>query len=307
MPEYRQVIHELNQRYKAAWDRAERLQDELDHVKRSRAYRLLTLWRRWSGYWRTSPKRESVLLPFASENLEECQVAPSGTVSILVPSKDRVDLLRNCLRGLRRTSYRDHEILLLDNGSTCPHTKRYLERGQALNRFKVIPCPGPFNFARICNQGARFATGDFLIFLNNDVEVSSSDWLDHLLRLGCAPAVGIVGATLLYPDGTLQHAGIFPQVNGQWSHAYRGLPQDHPGKNGELLDARTVPAVTGACLLIRRSLFQELGGFDEYYHLTMNDVDLCLRVRQRGLKVAITPHARLFHYESMSRGYFRAP
>ncbi len=273
------------------------MQDELDHVKKSRAYRLLTLWRRWSGFWRASPKPDSVrLLPFASENLEEFQVSPSGTVSILVPFKDRVDLLKNCLRGLRGTSYRGHEILLLDNASTCPHTKRYLARGQALNRFKVISCPEPFNFARICNQGARHAIGEFLLFLNNDVEVSSPDWLDHLLRLGGAPTVGVVGATLLYPNGTLQHAGIFPQKGGQWSHAHRGTPQNYSGEHGELRYARTVPAVTAACLLIRHSLFQELGGFDETYDLTMNDVDLCLRVRRRGLKVAISPHARLYHY-----------
>ncbi len=308
MPTYRQTLHELNQRYKDAWDRAERLQDELDHVKSSRAYRLLTLWRHWSDFWRASPKPESVrLLPFESENLEGFQVPPSGTASILIPFKDRVDLLKNCLRGLRRTTYPDHEIILLDNASTCARTKHYLERGQSLNRFKVIPCPAPFNFARICNRGARHATGDFLLFLNNDVEVSSPDWLDQLLRLGCAPTVGIVGATLLYPDGTLQHAGIFPQEDGQWSHAYRRMPQDYPGDREELRYSRTVPAVTAACLLVRRSLFQELGGFDETYDLTMNDVDLCQRVRRRDLKVAITPHARLYHYESLSRGYLRAP
>ena len=133
------------------------------------------------------------------------------------------------------------------------------------------------------------AGGDYLLFLNNDTEVLDPDWLEQLLRLGCRADVGIVGATLLYPDLTLQHVGIFPQDRGRWSHAYRGLPHDHPGEHGELRGTRTVPAVTGACLLIGRALFSDLGGFDEKYGLTFNDVDLCCRVRERDLKVAVGP------------------
>jgi GT2 family glycosyltransferase len=300
--------HELNQRYKQQWDRAERLQDELDAIKKSRAYRLLCWWRGIARLWRKAsrPAPDSgPLSAFPMENLEHCQGPGVGSVSILIPFKDRVELLRNCLRSLRRGSYPSVEILLLDNGSTCPRTLRYLERGRNLSAFQVIPCPGPFNFSRVCNVGARQASGDFLLFLNNDTEVLTPDWLEHLLRLGNRPDIGIVGATLLYPDGTLQHAGILPREGGQWSHVYRGLPQDYPGERGELLHARTVPAVTGACLMIRRTLFMEMGGFDERYDLTFNDVDLCSRIRGRGLKVAISPQARLWHFESMSRGFSR--
>ena len=307
--DFREALHTLNRRYQEAWDRAERLQDELDHIKKSRAYRLLSCGRLpclLLGAVSSAPGRETLAPPaFPTENLEATQVPTKGTVSILIPFKDRLDLLRNCLRSLRRGSYQPKEIILLDNGSSCPRMLKYLKRVRGLAGPKVIPCPGPFNFSRICNLGARHAGGDFLLFLNNDVEVLAADWLEQLLRLGCRTDVGIVGATLLYPDRTLQHAGIFPQGDGGWSHAYRGLPHDHPGERGELRQARTVPAVTGACLLIGRDLFSELGGFDEKYGLTFNDVDLCCRVRERGLKVAISPRARLWHFESISRGFSR--
>jgi GT2 family glycosyltransferase len=307
MDKYRETLHELNQRYKQAWDRAERLQDELNDIKQSRAYRLLSWWRRLGSVWRKTAKpqwdQQSDTAPV--EYLDDVRTPPVGSVTIVIPFRDRLDLLRNCLRSLRRSTYRHFDILLLDNGSTCARTLRYLERGQARSRFEVIACPGPFNFSKLCNFGARKASGDFLCFLNNDIEVLSPDWLEQLLRLGNRPDVGAVGATLLYPDGTLQHAGIIPGEGGQWSHAYRGLAQDHPGAQGELRHARSVPAVTGACLLIRRDLFTAMGGFDERFAVTLNDVDLCCRLWACGMKVAITPHARLWHFESLTRGYAR--
>src|SRR5207245_1806547 len=255
----------------------------LDNIKNSRVFRLLAWWRRLAAPWRrrTPPEARP---PFLSENLEQQQVPPAGTVSVVIPFKDHVDLLTTCLRGLRRGTYPHRQVILIDNGSTCARTLRYLDKLRAQPNFKVIACPGPFNFSRLGNVGAHEADGDFLLFLNNDVEALAPDWLEQLLRLGNAPEVGVVGATLLYPDGTLQHAGIFPGRDGQWAHVYRGLPQDHPGDCGELAHARTVPAVTAACLMIRRRLFMEMGGFDERHALVYNDVDLCRRVRQRGLK-----------------------
>jgi GT2 family glycosyltransferase len=306
--DYSETLHALNQRYKQAWDRTEHLQDELDHIKKSAGYRLACWLRRLAGFWGSSPAPEIGRLsspPFGIENLDD-QVGPAtGSVTILIPFRDHFGLLRNCLRSLRRGSYGQVEILLLDNGSTCPRTLRFLRRGELRDRFKVIPCPGPFNFARLCNLGARKATGEFVLFLNNDTEILARDWLEQLLHLGNCPGVGVVGATLLYPDATIQHAGVFPGESGMWSHVYRGQPHDFPGDNGELTHARAVPAVTGACLLIRRDLFHKLGGFDEKFALTFNDIDLCRRVRERGLKIAITPHARLWHFESMTRGFSR--
>src|SRR5207247_2237957 len=127
-------------------------------------------------------------------------------VSILIPFKDHPGLLRNCLRSLRRGSYRRLEILLLDNGSATPQMRRYLGHMKRRRGFRVIACPGPFHFSQICNRGAHQARGDYLLFLNNDVEVLTADWLEQMLRLAEHPRVGVVGATLLYPDGTIQHA-----------------------------------------------------------------------------------------------------
>src|SRR5262249_24301783 len=148
----------------------------------------------------------------------------------------------------------------------------------------VIDAPGPFNFSRLCNKAVQKACGNFVVFLNNDVEVLTSDWLEQMLRLGGHPEIGVVGATLLYPDGAIQHAGIFPTAGGSWTHAYRGQPADYAGECGELTNPRAVPAVTGACMMIRRDLFLSLGGFDERLPVTMNDVDLCVRVRPQALK-----------------------
>ncbi len=306
--DFRLLVHALNQRYRREFDRAERLQAELENIKGSRAWRLLCWWcglKSWlrSTSWFVKP-RAAQPAPWSDvQSLEHCRVAPRGCVSIVICFKNHPELLRNCLRRLLISTWKRFEIILIDNGSTCLETKRLLARLRGRRRIHILHRPGPFNFSQLCNDGARQARDRFLLFLNNDVEVLSPDWLQEMTALGGHPRIGVVGATLLYPDGTLQHAGIFPNGHGTWSHASRGRPADHAGELGELQVARSVPAVTGACLLIRRKLFQELGGFDEALPLTGNDVDLCTRARQRGLLVAITPHARLLHFESLGRGY----
>jgi GT2 family glycosyltransferase len=228
-------------------------------------------------------------------------------VSIIIPFRDHVNLLHRCLTSLSYSTYRPYEVLLVDNGSVDPRTFDYLRRFGNRGRRRWVPCPGPFNFSRLCNHGAQQADGEFLLFLNNDTEVLALDWLEQLLVVADDPRIGVVGATLYYPDLTIQHAGIFPDNGNTWVHRYRGYPQDHAGDDGEVRHVRSVPAVTGACLLIRRDLFLELGGFDEALPVTHNDVDLCRRVRERGLLVAVTPHAQLLHYESLTRGYQAEP
>jgi GT2 family glycosyltransferase len=209
-------------------------------------------------------------------------------------------LLRNCLRSLNSSTYRRYEIILVDNGSTLPRTRRLLDRYAAKIAVQVIADPRAFNFARLCNLGASRALGDNLLFLNNDTEVLDRDWLEQLMCIANDPKVGVAGATLLYPDRTIQHAGLFQRSDGMWVHPHRG---ETDGANSALRTARSVPAVTAACLMMRRELFQSIGGFDVRFPVMYNDVDLCARVRQRGLQTVVTPRARLFHYESLSRGY----
>jgi GT2 family glycosyltransferase len=301
------VIHELNQRCREHWDRAERLQAELNDIKSSRAwiiFRWLRSLRRFfllSPPWGEGPGVRGDPCARTTLPMGEGPDA-TGKVSILIPFKDRLGLLRNCLRSLRRGTYRRLEILLLDNDSTSPSMLRYLECMRGRRGFQVISCAGEFNFARICNIGARHANGDYLLFLNNDIEVQSPAWLESMIGLAGNPQVGVVGATLLYPDGTLQHAGIEQTADGDWQHVHRGRELS----DTNFRHAECVPAVSGACLMMRRDRFLELGGFDERFPITHNDVDLCLRARQRGWLTAITPHAQLMHFESLTRGHSRA-
>ncbi len=145
--------------------------------------------------------------------------------------------------------------------------------------------------------------GDFLLFLNNDTEVIEPKGVDWLLAPAMDTRVGAVGATLYYPNDTIQHAGIFPRDDGLWVHKFRYSPANHPGEYGELLIHRSVPAVTAACLLVRREVYASIDGFDERYPVAYNDIDLCERLRKRDLLVIVSPHARLLHYEGLSRGF----
>jgi GT2 family glycosyltransferase len=302
--DYHAVIHTLHKRYHHEWERAERLQLALDSI-RGRWTGPLHAWLLSLKHW-LRPGRYPIryeLAPWTSRILSDDAGPVSGRVSIVIPFKDRVELLRGCLRNLRRSTYRDFEIILVDNGSKRHRTARFLHRLEERGAAHVVDCPGPFNFSRVCNQGASRAAGDYLVFLNNDIEVQTTDWLQRLLRIARQPEVGIVSGTLLYPDGTIQHAGLFPRPDGRWVHAYRGCPWDTDEDGGRLRRIRSVPAVSGACLMIRRDLFEAMGGFDERLPLTYNDVDLCCRVRRKQLLVVVTPHARVLHFECLTRGF----
>jgi GT2 family glycosyltransferase len=300
--DHRQLIHALNQRHYEQWHRAERLQREV-RLLRATGAGLLLDGLRWLKRkllpWR-DPEASLRLVRCAT--LEQDPRPAAGSVSIIIPFKDRLELLRGCLRSLRGGTYRDFEIILVDNGSQERRTLRYLERLHDRRRARVLSRPGPFNFSWLCNQGAAAARGDYLLFLNNDVEVLTPDWLECLLRLAQRTDVGAVGATLFYPDGTVQSAGLFPGMDGRWVHAHARLPHEQMPEH-ELDRIRVVPAVAAACLLMRRDTFDAVGGFDENLAVTYNDVDLCCRLRQRGLLVTVTPHARLLHYEGLSRGF----
>jgi len=168
---------------------------------------------------------------------------------------------------------------------------------------QVIPAPGPFNYPRLINLGASHARGELLMTLNNDIEAFEPDWLNEMVSQVSRPGVGLVGCLLLYPDRSVQHAGVIVGLSGVAGHMYADAAPDDPGYAGRIYVTQDLSAVTGACQLMRRSLFEQLGGLDErHLAVAYNDIDFCLRVREAGLRVIYTPHARLLHRHSASRG-----
>jgi GT2 family glycosyltransferase len=213
-----------------------------------------------------------------------------------------VELLRVAVEGfLRETAYKNLEVVIADNDSTEEATKTYLEKISGHPRVRVVRCPGPFNFSRINNLAAREARGELIGLMNNDLKVLDPDWLKEMVSQVVRPDVGIVGAKLLYDDGSIQHAGVTLGI-ALASHLYKSFPGHAEGRNGRLMHAQDVSAVTAACLLIRREVWNEVGGLDEEFPVAYNDVDLCLKVRAAGYRIIWTPDARIYHLESRSRG-----
>ncbi|OGS99306.1 MAG: hypothetical protein A3F73_06560 [Gallionellales bacterium RIFCSPLOWO2_12_FULL_59_22] len=229
-------------------------------------------------------------------------------VSIIIPTRDRLDLLRRCIESLRGLgSYPHYEIIVVDNQSADPVTLAYLDALAAGKIATVLRHDRPFNYPAINNFAVRYARGQVLCLLNNDTEVITPEWMEEMLGLLHQKDVGVVGAKLLYPDGKVQHGGDLVGVGGVANHAHAFLRRDDPGYQGRALLAQDMSAVTGACLMVRKALYEELGGLDErYLPVSFNDVDFCLRVREAGYRVVWTPHAELYHRESASRGKNRS-
>ena len=229
---------------------------------------------------------------------------PAPLVSIAIPTRDRKDLLEACINSLdRATGYRNKEIIVLDNDSAEAETKAYFAALSQRSDVRVIPAPGPFNYPRLINLGASQARGELLMTLNNDIEAFEPDWLDEMVSQVSRPDVGVVGCLLLYPDRSVQHAGVIIGLSGVAGHMYADAAPDDPGYAGRIYVTQDLSAVTGACQLMRRSLFERLGGLDgRHLAVAYNDIDFCLRVRAAGLRVIYTPHARLLHHHSASRG-----
>jgi len=220
------------------------------------------------------------------------------SVSIIIPTKDAPELLGRCLQSISaKTSYPGVEIILMDNETTDERSLQLMQQYPV----RRIPFANPFNFSRANNQGATAATGDLLVFLNNDTEIITPDWLEHLVYYAEQSDVGAVGALLIYEDRTVQHAGVALGMRGTADHMMRGFPLGVDGYAGSLACAREVSAVTGACMIMRKSLFHEIGGFNEHFFTAYQDVDLCLRLRERGLRLICTPRALVVHHESVSR------
>jgi GT2 family glycosyltransferase len=225
-------------------------------------------------------------------------------VTIVVPTRDALQHTRLCIESLRqRTRYPAYEVLLVDNGSSEPETLAWMREQAADPAVRVLRDDGPFNYAAINNRAVDAARGDLVCLLNNDTEVIDPDWLDEMVGRLLQPGVDVVGAKLLYPDGRVQHAGDLLGVGGIANHAHAWIAGDAPGYCDRALVAQEFSAVTAACLITHRNRYLALGGLDEVnLPVGFNDVDYCLRVREAGGAVVWTPHARLIHHESVSRG-----
>jgi GT2 family glycosyltransferase len=230
-------------------------------------------------------------------------VDPPPLVSVVVPTRDRLDLLRPCIETLlRQTDYPALEVLIADNGSRQPATRAYLGEVVRDPRVRIVDCPGRFNFAHINNQAIAAARGRLIACLNNDIEVIEPGWLREMAGWALRPDVGAVGAKLLYPGGSIQHAGVVVGLGGIAGHIHRFFPADHPGQLGRLRVAHQATAVTAAALVVEREKLLAVGGFDaEAFAVALNDVDLCLRLAAKGYATVWTPHAVLLHKESASR------
>ncbi len=225
-------------------------------------------------------------------------------VSIIIPTRDQVDLLRQCIESiLEKSSYQNIEILLVNNNSEEIETYDYFSLLADDSRIKIIDYPYEFNYSAINNFAVTKASGDFIALVNNDIEVISADWLETLISQCARPEVGCVGAKLYYPDDTCQHGGVVIGYGGVAGHAHKNFERSSKGYMCRLITTQNFTAVTAACLMIRKETFLKVGGLDEE-NLTVafNDIDLCLKVHTLGLRNIWTPHAELYHHESVSRG-----
>ena len=231
-----------------------------------------------------------------------------GMVSILIPNKDHVDDLRKCLDSIRqRTTYSEWEAIIIENNSTDRQTFEYYQEIQKDSRIHVVEWKGEFNYSAINNFGAQYARGEYILLLNNDVEVITSDWLEQMIMFAQRDDAGAVGCMLYYPDDTVQHAGVVLGIGGVAGHAHKYFKRGDYGYMSRMSIAQNYSAVTAACLMMRKCVWDEVGGLDEGFQIAFNDVDLCMRIREAGYLIIWTPYAELYHYESKSRGLEDTP
>lgn len=234
---------------------------------------------------------------------------PEPLVTLLIPTRDGHDILSLCIGSiLEKTCYKNFEILILDNQSQDPETLAYFETVKNHPKVNVVPYDYPFNFSAINNYGVKHARGEIVGLINNDVEVIAPDWLTEMVSHALRPDIGCVGAKLLYGNDTVQHAGVICGLGGVAGHAHRGYPKDAPGYCNRLQSIQNFSAVTAAALLVRKAVYEAVGGMNETeLTVALNDVDFCLRVREAGYRNLWTPYAELYHHESVSRGADDSP
>lgn len=225
-------------------------------------------------------------------------------ISIVIPNKNHLEDLKRCISSIReRTTYDRYEIIVVENNSTSQEIFDYYDSITDENT-RIVKYTGDFNYSKVCNLGVSEARGEYIVLLNNDTQVITVNWLEELLMYAQRDDVGAVGCKLLYPDKSIQHAGVVIGLGAHRTagHTHYGRAYDNLGYMGRLCYTQDVTAVTGACLMVRKSLYDAVGGLDETFVISLNDVDLCLKLRAKGLLNIFTPFAELFHYESASRG-----
>ena len=270
-------------------------------------------------FQRTNERVELLHQPGNHWRIRYALPAPAPLVSLIVPTRNGLKHLRCCIDSiLEKTTYPNYEILIVDNDSDEPAALKYLEQiaqprsgapTQSRNcTIRVLHYPHPFNFSAISNLGVREAQGEFVGLLNNDLEVITPDWLEELVSQAARPGIGCVGTMLYFPNDTLQHAGVVLGIGGVAGHAFKGFPRGTPGSMNRARLAQNFSAVTGACLFVRKSTYEAVGGLDEVdLAVSLNDVDFCLKVLAAGYRNLWTPFAELYHHESATRGYEDTP
>lgn len=274
------------------------------HSIDSKSYALTAGQRALQDHFHRQYQHAEVSIALTTQYRVTWTLASTPKVSIIIPFHDHPALLKNCVRSiLDKTTYKNYELVLMNNNSALEETKMLLQGWSSDPRIRIFDYPEKFNFSAINNKAVGYCTGSVILFLNNDTEVISPEWLTEMVSHVMREHVGAVGAKLYYDDDAVQHAGVIIGMGGIAGHVFKGLHRNNTGPFGRASLTQNYSAVTAACLCIRKSVFEQTGGFDESnLRVAFNDVDLCLKIRRLGYRIVFTPFAELYHYESKSRG-----
>lgn len=236
------------------------------------------------------------------------EIKDEPLVSIIIPNKDHTDDLDICLQSIfNKSTYKNYEIIIIENNSTEEETFEYYEKIKQHEKVQVVYWEQEFNYSAINNFGVQYAKGEHILLLNNDVEIINEDWLEQMVMFSQRSDVGAVGAKLYYSDDTIQHAGVIVGVGGVAGHSHKYFDRNNPGFMARASIIQNLSACTAACLMIPRKVYEEVGGLEEGYAVAFNDVDLCMKIRDKGYLIVYTPYTELYHYESKSRGFEDTP
>jgi GT2 family glycosyltransferase len=231
------------------------------------------------------------------------KVKGSPLVSIVIPNKDHVDDLKKLIQSIKKSTYGNYEIVIVENNSSDQRVFEYYNDISRESNVEIVNYgKGKFNYSSLVNLGVENSKGEYIVLINNDIEIITSSWIEELLGYAQRDDVGICGMKLIFPDRSIQHAGVTIGIRGLAGHRFRETTEKDSSENDDINIVQNLSAVTAACFMVRKNLYDELLGFDERLAVAFNDVDFCLKVRARGLLVIYNPFAEAYHYESKSRG-----